>query len=261
MKNTLLAIATISIFAASSCTKVVNIDLNKSNPQYVVEAEVTSGNMPSTVHLTRSVNFSEANNYPAVTNAVVILSDDASNVDTLIQETPGVYKSEKIKGVAGRTYNLQILVDGKNLTATSKMPQAVNIDMLKMVDQPSFGQQIKAPQVSFHEIKGVGNYYYFVVYRNGTRVRTLYIDNDLANDGTVVDRVLPDLDSAYRAGENVTVNLQSISKEAYDYYFSLQQTIGQSSATPANPVTNINGGNVLGYFSAHTSDLQTLIVP
>ncbi len=259
MKLTILSIATISAVFASSCTKVIDIDLNKSNPQYIIEGEVTNAEDVQTVHVTRSVNFSDENKYPAVTNAIVIISDDAGNTDTLTQDQPGYYKTAQIKGVPGRTYNMVVLVDGQKFEAVSTMPEPVLIDTLSIVEQSSFGKKIKAPIATFHEPAGAGHYYYFMVYRNHHRVKTIYIDNDQINDGAVFERFLPDADSSYNPGDKVCVDLQSITKEMYDYYFSLQQTIEQSSATPTNPVTNISGHNVQGYFSVHTADRRKMI--
>lgn len=259
-KLTLTIVAAVSLFA-TSCTKVIDLNLNKSNPQYMIEGEVTNADVMQTVRITRSVNFSNDNQFPAVTNAVVIISDDAGNTDTLKQDDPGYYRTDEIKGVSGRTYSLKILVDGNTFHASSKMPQPVLMDTIKISEQSSFGKQIKAPIVTFHEPEGAGHYYYYMVYRNHHRVKTIYIDSDQANDGSIVERFLQDADSSYNSGDKVCVDLQSISKEVYDYYFSLQQTIGQSSATPVNPVTNISGDKVLGYFSAHTADRRKLIVP
>lgn len=261
MRNlSLFIIAILSLFN-TSCTKVIDVDLNESNPQYIIEAEVTNADVPQMVHITRSVNFSDNNEYPAVTNAVVILSDDAGNTDTLRQEHAGYYSTSAMKGMPGRAYNLEVLVDGKRFSAVSKMPEHVIVDTVTITEQSSFGKLIKAPTVTFRELPGAGHYYYFMVYRNHHRVKSIYIDNDQVNDGAIVERFLSDADSSYNLGDKVCVDLQSITKEVYDYYFSLQQTIGQSSATPANPVTNIAGDNVLGYFSAHTADRRKLIVP
>lgn len=261
MKYSLLILAAIGLLLNSSCTKVVDIDLNKSNPQYIIEGEVTDAETAQVIHITRSVNFSDDNQFPGVTNAVVIISDDTGNRDTLLQDQPGYYKTDKIKGVPGRKYDLEILIDNHRFHASSRMPEPVLIDTVTMVERSSFGKQIIAPVVSFHEPKGTGHYYYFMVYRNHHRVKTIYIDSDQANDGSIVERFLQDADSSYNSGDKVCVDLQSITKEMYEYYFSLQQTIGQSSATPANPVTNISGGNALGYFSAHATDRRKLIAP
>ncbi len=260
MKNSFFAAAAFCVLSLASCTKVVQVDLNKSNPQYVIEGEITNNDDLQKVHITRSVNFSDVNSYPAVINAVVIISDDAGNLDTLLQAEPGYYQTANVRGVPGRTYSLEVLVDGFKFSALSTMPQVVHIDTVTVADQSSFGKKIKAPIVTFHDPAANGNYYCFTVYRNHHRLRSLYIDNDIANNGGVINRSLPDADSSYAAGDAVRVDMQCISKEMYDYYFSLQQTISQNSATPANPVTNISGGHVLGYFSAHTTEQRHLVV-
>ncbi len=260
MKSISIFILAGYILLNSSCTKVIDIDLNKSNPQYIIEAEVTNADVPQTVHITRSVNFSDNNQYPAVSNAVVIISDNVGNADTLLQDQPGYYSTSAIKGVVGRTYSLIVLVDGQKYYSSSTMPATVLIDTIGIVEQSVFGKTVKAPALTFHDPAGVGQYYYFMVYRNHHRIKTLYIDSDQISDGTVISRFLQDADSSFNNGDKVCVDLQSITKEIYDYYFSLQQTINQSSATPANPITNISGGNVLGYFSVHTADRRKLIV-
>lgn len=260
MKNLSLIVFAAYTLLNSSCQKVIDIDLNKSNPQYVIEAEVTNADMPQIVHITRTVNFSDANQYPAVTNAVVTITDNVGNTDILTQEQPGYYVTTKIKGMPGNIYHLSISVDGHKFSASSKMPDPITIDTLNITEQSVFGKIVKAPSITFHEPVGFGQYYYFMVYRNHNRVKSVYIDNDQVSDGSVISRFLQD-DSSYVSGDKVCVDLQSITKEMYDYYFSLQQTINQSAATPANPVTNILGGNVLGYFSAHTVDRRKVIVP
>lgn len=255
-------LAILGLINLSSCTKVVQIDLNSSNPRYVIEANISNIDSLQTVHISRTVNFSNTNDYPGVANAIVVLSDDQGNSDSLTQAAqPGFYQSGKIKGVPGRKYQLRVLVDGHQFTASTKMPDAIMIDSMEVIEQLSFGKQIKSPKVTFKENPEEDNYYYFILHRNNQRLKTIYIDNDQSLNGNVVNRILPDMDSSFNSGDRVRVELQSISKEVYDYYYSLGQTIGQSSATPANPISNIKGENVLGYFSAHTAHRVTLIVP
>jgi hypothetical protein len=49
----------------------------------------------------------------------------------------------------------------------------------------------------------------------------------------------------------------------YNYFLQLRQSSGtgafNSTASPANPTSNITGG-ALGYFSAHTTQTQTITV-
>ena len=56
--------------------------------------------------------------------------------------------------------------------------------------------------------------------------------------------------------------MECIDRPIYKYWYSLDRsaTGGSGQATPSNPVTNLQGG-ALGYFSAHTLQSRTMIVP
>jgi hypothetical protein len=53
-------------------------------------------------------------------------------------------------------------------------------------------------------------------------------------------------------GDVLEIEMQCIDEFVYEYFNSFANTQG-SSATPANPYTNIIGSE-LGYFNAHTSE-------
>jgi len=58
----------------------------------------------------------------------------------------------------------------------------------------------------------------------------------------------------------VNIELHSIDPGVYKYWYSLDQGAdGGSSASPANPVSNISGG-ALGYFSAQAVREMKLVV-
>ena len=261
MKYLLIITSAFSLLSFASCTKVIDVDLNSSNPQYVIEGNVMSGEGIQTVDITQSVNFSDESKYPAVTNATVIISDGTDNVDTLIQESPGHYQTAKIRGIPGHTYTMQVFVDGQEFLSSSTMPQLVTFDSLSLANESNFGTEIKAPVATFQDPLGMRNFYHFIVYKNDIRLKTIYLDNDLVNDGILVSTSLRESDTTYSSGDRLRIEMQCISQTMFDYYYSLQQTIGQSSATPANPISNISGKNVLGYFSAHTVQERELIVP
>ena len=100
-----------------------------------------------------------------------------------------------------------------------------------------------------------------MVYRNDHPTQQIFIADDQFNDGQRIIQGLRNFDSTYKTSDHIRVELQGISKEVYDYYYSLQQTIHQSSATPANPINMIGGHRALGYFSAHTSQQRTAAMP
>jgi len=250
----------VSILLVASCTKVIHVNLNSSNPQYVVEGEVTNAPGPYQIHITRSVDFSQDNNFPAVTNALVVLTDHVSKADTLTQDSPGYYNTHTLQGIPGHTYQLIILVDGNILQSSSQMPQPVPFDSLFVVNEANIGKPKPRPHALFRDPVGTGNYYNFVLYKNHIRQKGLVFASDAINDGLQVDETLRGYDSL-SSGDLISVDMQSINQPIYDYYYSLRQTIEQNSATPANPITNIQGSNVLGYFSANCSQVRSLTIP
>ena len=270
MKNIFFAI--IAIFVLSSCQKVIEIDLNTSNPQYVIEGEMTSENRPSQIKITKTANFSDSNNFPAVTGAVVTISDDANNSETLTETKSGVYETKKLIGTPNRTYTLTVKHDGKTFTSVSKMPTLIPlIDIGNIPDNfggggPGGGNtdtaQIFRAVPLFQDVLNVKNYYRFIQKVNRKVDRSFLVRNDELSDGKISVQPLFTFGSKIYRGDTLNITLQSIDKPIYDYFFSLVASSGNGpggGATPTNPVNNITGG-ALGYFSAHSVSVKTVIV-
>jgi len=83
MKKYYFIIAILSALSLASCTKVIDVDLNTADPKYVIEGFVTKGEMVHQVKITRTLNFDENIAFPTVDNAIVVISDDAGNSETL----------------------------------------------------------------------------------------------------------------------------------------------------------------------------------
>ena len=98
----------------------------------VIEANITDQPGPYSVKLSRSINLNEANIYPAIENGTVVITDNTGIKDTLKYASGGIYKTKLIRGVYGRTYFLEVTVDGKKYTAQSTMPYKVNLDSLRI---------------------------------------------------------------------------------------------------------------------------------
>ena len=254
----------------SSCQKVINIDLNSAAPQLVVEGNISDQPGPYTVKLSQTVNFSDDNVFPAASGAQVIVSDNAGNSETLSEITPGNYTTSVLQGTAGRTYNMSITFKGKNYTATSTMPFAVKIDTIT-VDTSSHGGfgggfgKTKSIKISaqFKDTAGIANYYRLVETVNGIQKNNIYIVSDYLQDGAVISRNVSTRDTTIHSGDAVTVSLQSIDKNVYEYFRTLNLLIGPAgaqSASPANPTSNINNG-ALGYFSAYAVRSKSIVIP
>lgn len=251
----------------ASCTKVIDIDLNSSDPQIVVEAKITDdATQKPEVRLTKSINFSQNNVFPPVKSAFVTLFDQTDNkMDTLTETTEGVYRSSKIVGKIGHSYLLTIKTGDKTVTSTATIPRKVTLTDIEVRPQSLFGQTNYQAIPRFVDPQGMGDNYRFIMSVNGKIKGAIFVINDELSDGNLNGRPLftgaGDTDFI-KIGDVLALEMQCIDKGVYNYFNSLSDTGGGpgGGTTPANPVSNIQGTGVLGYFSAHTKQVKSVVV-
>lgn len=256
----------IVLISAASCEKVIDVKTNNSTPQLVVEGNISNMPGPYTVKLSTSVNYDQMNTFPAVQGAIVKISDDKGNAETLTETTPGTYQTSTLVGTVGNTYTLNIKTsDQKEYTASSIMPGIVPLDEIKIEKSAwSFNNDkdtLDAVAI-FTDPKGLGNNYRFVQYINNTQTGLLNITNDKYFDGNPTRVILFRKDKEYiKKGDNVTVEMRCIDKANYDYFNTLNQIENdRGNAAPANPISAFTGG-ALGYFCAYSVTVKSVIVP
>jgi Domain of unknown function (DUF4249) len=255
MKKILLTLFIVLTFFA--CKKVINVDLNNADPKLVIEGIIDDNNFTQ-VSLTKSVKFSNSNNFPAVSGATVTIKDNLGTIYTLTEASAGKYKNAALLGTPGRTYTLTVLAEGKTYSSVSTMPMPVNLDTI-LTERVVFGTQATwsvAP--AYYDPPGFGNYYKFYKSINNKPVPTYWIWDDRFSNDVISTRPLIQTDSIIKLNDSVQVEMQCIDKNIYRYFAALEGT--QSGNTvPANPDSNISGG-CLGYFSAQTSQKMTVKV-
>jgi hypothetical protein len=263
MKNIITYwLLTLSAAFFLACEEVIDIDLNASSPQIVIEAEITNQAGPYIVKITKSANFDDSNNFPPVPNAEVKIDDNMGNQETLTEISPGIYQTNTLQGIEGRTYTLTIQAEGKTYTAESRMPSVVPLDKITL-DEVQFGaEKQKVPVPNYRDPYDTENYYRFVQYQNNIRVSTIFVRSDRLSNGNYITQPLIDRDNEFAEGDEIKVEMQCIDQGVYEYFNSLDQLSGNgpnTSASPANPISNIRGG-ALGYFSAHTLEKKTIMI-
>ncbi len=262
IKNSLLLPVLIGF---SACEKVIDIKVDESDTQYVVEGVITNEPGSCYVYLSRTKPFNEENDFEQISGALVKIKDNGQ--ETLLTETgPGVYVSTSTTGTPGHRYDLSVTINNQVFTATCTMPPPVKLDTLYISPGP-FGQ-FKFATISYTDLVGV-NKYRFVQYVNRVKDPEIFWENDEFTDG---QKVVVQLDTGVdkqddprniNSGDQVTVDMLGLDEAIYMYWYSLQSGGGDgggNSAAPANPVTNIRGG-ALGYFSAQTISRRTVIAP
>jgi hypothetical protein len=259
----------IGLLLLSSCEKEIQIDLNKTNPRFVIEGNINNIIGNSTIRVTKTLNFDQNNEYPAVSGALVTITDTLLNkIDTLSERNEGVYTKALFVGKEGHTYKMTVKVEDEVFTAISTMPYGLHLDSLAQLNlagsvfpggppagTPAAGTTIQImPQ--YVKSKTTDKYYQYVIIKNDTLLNRITARADLLSD--IVSISFP-LFLQAKKNDVFEFDMQFLDKPAYDYLLDLSRNVGQFSASPANPTTNISNG-AYGYFKAHTSQKKRIVI-
>lgn len=250
----------------TSCEKVIDVKLDSVAKKYVIEGNISDEPGVCQVKITQTKDFNEDNTFPGVSGAIVTVSDNGGTPVLLTETSTGVYETTAINGTVGHTYTLKVQIGEQTFTAPSTMPVLVPFDSMYIDDRVLFGDPKKVPTLKYTDPEGKGNGYHFIQYKNGVRESTIFVRNDDFTDGNDITTALisfgdDDEEDDIKTGDTIRVVMECIDVAGYKYWSSLEAASGDSNnATPANPVSNITGG-ALGYFSAHTTQEKTVVVP
>ena len=261
MKNIIYLIS-IS-FLLFSCEEVIDIDLNESQPQWVIEGRLTDQAGPVEVRISQSGSYFEPGNYPLFEGARVSISSSSGQSWNLSEKAAGLYVTDPMKGIGGETYRLEVDLDGQKYEAISTLTQAIQLDTVLYEYRSSaigLGEGYML-RVRFQDPPGVPTYLRFIVKANGETVDQYFLYDDNLSDGQQVE--FPLFGSFYEAGTDIEISIMSLDEANYIYFSSLGQILGlivqPAAATPSNPPSNFTP-DVLGYFGAYgVSDYQLRI--
>jgi hypothetical protein len=251
----------------TSCERVIEVDLNETRSKIVVDGGISDrGPGSDTLILSRTGSYFGGNDFSAITGASVTISDDQGNSDALKEVAAGRYVTQKLNGVPGRTYHLNIKAEGKTYSAISKMQGRVNIDrLLSRYRERSLGtREGTYVSVVFTDPGHEQNYYMirangrYIRYNQGSEAFFVFSDEMFNGSQTVIEIPFCHFDRG-----SANIELISIGKAAFDYFSSLNEVIlnpgpNAFSGTPQYPTNNNINGDALGYFSAFPVSTATI---
>ena len=255
----------------NSCEKEININLNASNPKFVIEGNISNVFSEAKIKITKTLNFNETIDYPLVSGALVTITDSTMNVtDTLFESIKGLYTKQQLIGKEGHTYIMFVKIGTETFKASSTMPYRLKMDSIIQQNlagtASSFGPPAGTPAAGsiiqllpeYLNTTHTDKFFQFIILRNDSILNRINLRSDLGSNSTNFSIPFP-LFVRAKKDDTVTIDLQFIDKNVYNYLYGLTQNLNQFSASPSNPTTNITNG-ALGYFSAHTSQKETLII-
>ena len=268
MNKSILYILVLFAISLTACEKVIDVDLEEADTQYVVEAQLQEGEHPFEVVITTTSPYFESGLPQPVGSATVVLTDGQGNRTQINHVQNGRYTA-MVNAVAGQTYTLEATINDVTYTAESFLPPKIELTEVYTEFQEATGFFDAGYLVYFrYQDPGeVSNYYRAIHYIDGVVQKEgddMQVLDDVLNNGG--EARFPVFGHTFNSGETVKLELIHFDEKSYDYFFSLSDILGDGggprggSAAPGNPNTNWSGG-LLGYFSAYSSDTLSVVVP
>lgn len=270
MKNIIFKYSLVILFSISislvltSCEKVIDVDLNSSNPVLSVDARMEKDSV-AYVKLSYTSDYFNNESPKYLEDALVIINNSKGEIEEFQYYGEGVYKSQNMLGETNETYTLSIEDETSIYVASSELiapTQIVDVTFSESIfSNPHSSDKKYMPTIKFTDDRSRSNYYMLKFWKNDTLTNTRYT--------TIQDKYFIDNDTivydAFRSnveeGDHFKVRVYSIDKETDTYYSQLNdnQGGGGMSGTPYNPRSNF-GYDVMGYFTARSSDEYETIV-
>lgn len=272
IKIFLLSLSAVAFFG---CEETIELDLEQTPPQYVVDALITNENKEHYVKLSTSVDFYQDEQAPGVSGAQVMVSDNEGNIYQFLEsETMSGLYTATFQGKIGNTYTMNIaLPEGKMLSAEDKMEAVMEVERLEWaIDEQE--QQDPKEEGFFYRLRMYAqepaetkDYYLFKFYRNDSiqnfNSKRVFVADDKLVAGNIEGLESPEY---YRKGDQARFELYRISRDAFLFYNDLSNILngdgGMTGPSPANPRTNIisSDGLGLGLFQVSAVNKIALVV-
>jgi hypothetical protein len=263
MKN--IFILLVLFIGVMSCEKVIDIPLNEADKRVVIEAVCNDRVGESKILLSKSGSIYEESVFDKINDAIITVTDENGLVTTFIEDgtSTGVYGHPTFKTEPNQVYKLNVTIGVDVYTAQSVTKTFVPLSIVYYQKEPSSpfvqtdNDSIYTVFFSYLDNMTDENYYRVKVTKNGILDSYLYVVDDKLYNGE--SYVQPLFANAFDQADTCFIEFLNIDKANYTYFTS-KEAGSDGSATPANPVSNIEGG-ALGYFGAYLTDTVTVILP
>ena len=237
-----------SLLFLTNCEKEIEIDYHAVPSLYVVEASVSNTKMEA--RISRTQNMDDKSTKSEINDAVVVITGDDGSSYRLSYLSNGRYTA-KGKGTPGVTYTITVDVGGEHFTSSSTMQNQPSIGSFRVIRKKIATEWFQIGELNFPDLPNEDNWYFMHIYRNDIGYRWAVLDdrNDPDNERQQLFTFFREGDTGsdvLRDGDNLRIELYTIDRGTYDYFFSMQMM----DNTGTNPIPNFTGG-CLGYFSAH----------
>jgi hypothetical protein len=269
-----------------SCRKTIKVKLPEYKQKVVIEASIET-NGYAYVLLSYSIPFFGDFDFTQPTNAFIkgafVTVSDGTQTDTLKELDPNTgyyYLGSKVKGVQGKTYYLEVTVNGKTYKANTFIHPPVALDSLYFkgekdtlgymwahITEPAglgnnyrwFAKRLNrgdlfyaAPFNSVFDDKFVDGKEFHFAYDRGPQPNQIQDNKDDPEAGW------------FKRGDTVVVKFCTIGRPEYNFWYSYylnKSSNGNPFSAPTNIVSMTAGEDVMGGFFGYSPSYDTLVIP
>ena len=264
MKYLIRLIAISSSLFLFSCEEVIEIDLNESNPEWVIEARIDDETNEALVDISKTTSYFEPGVSEVGSGATVSISSTTGDTYELSEYAPGKYRAPDINLQLQEQYELKVELEGQTYEAISILQAPLQVDSLVTEYRgggigPGEGYYVR---LAFQDPPAVRNYLRLEIWVNGEARPDIGLYDDNLTDGNEI--AFPLFIEPFELGDTVEIKVHAVDFEVYRYWTGLSSLLGDApgggdSAAPANPPSNISN-DALGYFGVSSVTRVSTII-
>lgn len=246
---------TISLLALTACQEEITLDLPNTDPQLVIEGNLTYWKFAPEqngvrVRITTTGNYYDANGSSPVLDAQVSIYDEENAQEYVLdaqENSFGLYINNDIPIDSGRTYTLRVNYQEHMYEGSGTVLPVAEVDsfsyrfledFLFLEDGYYFFFSGRTPKE-----RGI-NYYRFLIYEDDSLFNApedLLIQSDEFLNEQIDTLQLANY--AFELGDSVRIEMYSLSASQFAYYNELTELLfndgGLFSGPPRNPTSNL----------------------
>ena len=292
--NGKLILGALLLMLCMSCEDVIDIPIDETLPEVVVDAWLNNQTDTQTVRLVWSQTYFDNTDPAPITNANVTLSrDDGVEFDLTDKEGNGYYtwipSGQETLGQVGHIFNLIIDAGEDRYEATTEMKRVPVMDSLVQELRENEFIIDDGIYIEFfaRDFSGTGDAYWIKSFKNGSyldKAAELNVAFDAGFDsGSQIDGLIfippirdlinaldeDDIPTPWDVGDLCKVEIHSLSQEAFNFLEIARDQInngnnGIFSIPLANTRSNLfntgTGKNALGFFNVAAVSIGELVV-
>jgi hypothetical protein len=268
MKFIKLLTVMIFLLLLNSCEEVIQVDLDDSEAQIVIEANISNNPEDNLVTITKSTDFYTPSEYETVNGAEITVTSETGETFIFTEVENGRYVNTALNPQVGRTYTMSVNTGNEIYTASSTMQDPLIMDSITVVGEetPFQDELFYEYSVYFQDNLGQEDFARFRIFINDVMQVGSFRYDDRLTDGNYIDfnRFFFEPKEDILPGDVVTIEMLTIDKFTFEYFDTLRRVIASgrgpfSSTSPSNPITNWSNG-ALGYFSVNSKDVQSVVI-